>query len=458
MNTRLKRSKGYGHSLDFVIKQIQRTSPDFLESLTRDLDGCRKAQHLDQVAAQVEALAAQVKTVEAVRDFELADEEVPPPAFLLPRLQNFLSAAAPKVVSVTHLLRDLQLAADDLRKWFAEESDTRLIDMLGCLAKLREALPAVRTSNPHAQLVRRRASTHTEVTRKSSLEEQPAAKRSARRAMTSAGPRRPMSFLGEGDGPAEHVEPSDMQPTPSASSSAEAPSTQQQEQTPIEIGEAVAASTVEELVSNTVADSEISEIIEVAEPDNNCQDALKDLEDALAFMQLSPSSPVKKHRGPARLYVLEEEDFETPLASLESVLAQLTQRDLSTQETASSIDGEYIGTAASETAPSEMDTSRMSDFAYELSSLGDPEDTNPEVDIYDGPLAELEAVLASLKPKLQPSTSHAAHGKEPHGGARVQRLRPAPGAEQAMAAFEAPLADLEALMIGMGSGPMQPAG
>merc|ERR1719272_2461748 len=99
------------------------------------------------------------------------------------------------------------------------------------------------------------------------------------------------------------------------------------------------------------------------------------------------------------------------------------------------------------------------------------ENFNPDFDTFERPLAQLEAVLASLQPTLgYSSSSSTTNIAEDCGvlepGYRVrEQLRQAaqPEAEEAMRAFQAPLADLQALcnMLpqpkAMGSR-MQPAG
>jgi len=131
------------NALHLVVAHLEQTQPSFMETLSRDLDGCRAARDLDQkaIADAVHELAAQVRMIAELADGQ-GTERVD--ALAPERLGRFLAEAGPRVELLQCLLQDLVGSTGALCRFFAEPADTKLADMLRNLAALREALPAVR--------------------------------------------------------------------------------------------------------------------------------------------------------------------------------------------------------------------------------------------------------------------------------------------------------------------------
>jgi len=160
---KLAHTKGKGANqsssvLHILTGHLQLTHPSFLETLARDLEGCAVTQDIDPklLSDRLRELEDQVRAVETLSRNSSAEQL--PFAVSLERLQTFLTSALPKLQHLRGLLQELDQAAADFRRWFAEPAGSRFVDMMRSLAALHGALPAKLPQAAPGSVVGRRSS------------------------------------------------------------------------------------------------------------------------------------------------------------------------------------------------------------------------------------------------------------------------------------------------------------
>lgn len=131
-------------AFDFLVPHLLKTQePTWLLRLTSELEACRAAWVLDCSASSeaVEEIAAHISAVdERLHLFALLHyDELPALASI--RFKRFMADAVSRVAMLRSLEKEMQAAAEELRRYFAEPPDSTLSDMLQSLVSILHVLP-----------------------------------------------------------------------------------------------------------------------------------------------------------------------------------------------------------------------------------------------------------------------------------------------------------------------------
>jgi len=134
-----------GNALGLLVQQLQEThGPAFRAALAEDLRRCKEAKDCEPKALEegVERLRAQVAAIEdRLPGLPSSSASGEPRALRSKQMQQFVDESKPKVVQLEVLVKELDEATSQLRKFFAEPKASTLSQMLKALASLFDALP-----------------------------------------------------------------------------------------------------------------------------------------------------------------------------------------------------------------------------------------------------------------------------------------------------------------------------
>merc|ERR1719491_1996885 len=141
-------------AFDFLVPRILKTQePTWLLTLSSYLEACRAAWVLDCSAASeaVEEIAAHITAMdERLHVVALLHyDELPALAPIL--FKYFMADAVSRVVMLRRLEKELQLAAEGLRRYFAEPPDSTLSDMFQSFVFILHALPTAGDGEPEPE-------------------------------------------------------------------------------------------------------------------------------------------------------------------------------------------------------------------------------------------------------------------------------------------------------------------